>query len=96
MGTVLPTAALEAAAGDAVPAAAALAFFAAARRFAALVAEEGVPEPEARAVAVKWGMHKDTYTRAIREETCGGGLSCSLFALIGSSSNGTEYINVDE
>lgn len=50
---VLPTAELDAAAGEAVPAAAALAFFAAARRFAALVAEEGVPEPEARAVAVK-------------------------------------------
>jgi hypothetical protein len=87
-GVVLPAATLDAVAGEAVLAAAALAFFAAARRLAALVAEVGVPVPDARAVAETWSVSKRKGAKAMRGRTCSSGLGCRLFALVGTSSVG--------
>ena len=58
MATVLPAAMLDVAAeaGDAAAPVEALAFLEAARRFAVLVAEEGVPEPDVTAAAEKRRM----------------------------------------
>jgi hypothetical protein len=64
----LPAATLDAVAGEAALAAAALAFFAAARRLAALEAEEGVPVPEARAVAETWSVSNTTGSGETKRE----------------------------
>ena len=59
------------------------------RRFAVLVAEEGVPEPDATEAVERKRLRTDK-NQVNRDNTCSSSLRSSLLALVGSGSDREE------